>query len=50
MEPNAVECARLLTEKLTALAESGKSLNLQVWLQYFAFDTIALITVGPLPV
>ncbi|KIW16028.1 hypothetical protein PV08_06079 [Exophiala spinifera] len=46
MEPNAVECARLLAEKFTALAESRKPFNLQVWLQYFAFDTIALITLS----
>lgn len=49
MEPNAVECAQLLIEKFTSLAESGKPINLQVWLQYFAFDTIALITVGSHP-
>ncbi|KAJ9641627.1 hypothetical protein H2204_002689 [Knufia peltigerae] len=46
MEPNAVECAQLLIEKFTSLAESGKPINLQVWLQYFAFDTIALITLS----
>ncbi len=45
MEPNAVECAQLLVKKFAEFAEKGMPINLQVWLQYFAFDTIALITV-----
>ncbi|KAK5230816.1 hypothetical protein LTR47_007371 [Exophiala xenobiotica] len=46
MEPNAVECAQLLVKKFTSFAEKGMPINLQVWLQYFAFDTIALITLS----
>ncbi|KAK7892722.1 hypothetical protein LTR67_006959 [Exophiala xenobiotica] len=46
MEPNAVECAQLLVKKFADFAEKGMPINLQVWLQYFAFDTIALITLS----
>ncbi len=49
MEPNAVECAQLLVTKFAEFAEKGMPINLQVWLQYFAFDTIALITVNYSP-
>lgn len=45
MEPHAVQCAEILVRKFTDFAVTHASVNLQVWLQYFAFDTIALITV-----
>ncbi|KIV80341.1 hypothetical protein PV11_07847 [Exophiala sideris] len=46
MEPNAAECAQLLAKKFTDFAVKGTPFNLQVWFQYFAFDTIALITLS----
>ncbi|KAJ9608403.1 hypothetical protein H2200_007391 [Cladophialophora chaetospira] len=46
MEQNAIDCAKILVGKFTAFAEQRVSFNLQVWLQYFAFDTIALITLS----
>ncbi|KIW96446.1 uncharacterized protein Z519_03515 [Cladophialophora bantiana CBS 173.52] len=46
MEPNAVACADILVQKLTEFANSHVPINLQVWLQYYAFDTIALITLS----
>mgnify|MGYP002718735841 FL=1 len=46
MESCVVECSALLIQKLTGFAESGRPLNLQQWMQYYAFDVIGLITVG----
>lgn len=46
MEPHAVECAQLLVKRFNEFTETKSPINLQVWLQYYAFDTIALITVG----
>ncbi|KIX01993.1 uncharacterized protein Z518_07932 [Rhinocladiella mackenziei CBS 650.93] len=46
MEPYAVECAQILVKKFTEFAHSRSPINLQVWLQYYAFDTIALITLS----
>ncbi|ETI27659.1 hypothetical protein G647_00108 [Cladophialophora carrionii CBS 160.54] len=46
MEQNAIDCARILVDRFTGFAERHVSFNLQVWLQYFAFDTIALITLS----
>ncbi|EXJ63764.1 hypothetical protein A1O7_00099 [Cladophialophora yegresii CBS 114405] len=46
MEQNAIDCARILVERFTGFAERHASFNLQAWLQYFAFDTIALITLS----
>ena len=46
MEQSAVDCAKTLVEKFTGFAERYVYFNLQGWLQYFAFDTIALITLS----
>ena len=46
MEQNAVDCAKILVSRFTDFAERHTPINLQVWLQYFAFDTIALITLS----
>ncbi|KAJ5268638.1 hypothetical protein N7505_004396 [Penicillium chrysogenum] len=46
MESCVVECSALLIQKLTGFAESGRPLNLQQWMQYYAFDVIGLITVN----
>ncbi|KOS37959.1 hypothetical protein ACN38_g11242 [Penicillium nordicum] len=46
MESCVVECSTLLIQKLTEFAESGRPLNLQQWMQYYAFDVIGLITVN----
>ncbi|KAJ4509695.1 Pisatin demethylase [Exophiala dermatitidis] len=46
MEPQAVKCAQILVQRFTELAESHAPINLQVWLQYYAFDVIALITLN----
>ncbi|KAJ5265325.1 hypothetical protein N7524_006343 [Penicillium chrysogenum] len=46
MESCVVECSALLIQKLIGFAESGRPLNLQQWMQYYAFDVIGLITVN----
>ncbi|KAI1610627.1 cytochrome P450 oxidoreductase [Exophiala viscosa] len=46
MEPNVVDCAALLSQKFNDFAVNGTQFNLQVWFQYFAFDTIASITLS----
>lgn len=48
MEPHVVDCTKVLVLKLREFATSRRVINLQVWFQYFAFDTIALITVRTL--
>ena len=40
------ESTKALIKQFDALAETGANINLQLWLQYFAFDTISLITVS----
>ncbi|KIX05578.1 uncharacterized protein Z518_06450 [Rhinocladiella mackenziei CBS 650.93] len=40
------ESTRVLISKFKKHAQSAECINLQLWLQYFAFDTISLITLG----
>lgn len=46
MEPYVATCTDLLERKLKEFAMSGVAFNLQHWLQCYAFDVIALITVS----
>lgn len=46
MEPAVHECTKLLVENFKRLAESGESVNVQFWMQCYAFDLIGLITVS----
>ncbi|KAF2455785.1 cytochrome P450 [Lineolata rhizophorae] len=46
MEPAISECTDLLTERFLELAKSGAVVNMQHYLQCFAFDVIGLVTVG----
>jgi hypothetical protein len=41
------ESTRALLPQFKIFAQSHEPINLQLWLQYFAFDTISLITVRP---
>ncbi len=45
MESSVAITTKDLIEKFTELSQQHKVLNLQVWLQYYAFDTISQITV-----
>ncbi|KAL3485860.1 cytochrome P450 [Aspergillus germanicus] len=46
MEPCVAECTAALIDHLTEFARSGKSFNLQHWMQFYAFDVVGLITVN----
>lgn len=46
MEPEVEDCIKLYTQKLEHLAQSGAEMNLQFWMQYYAFDVISQITVS----
>ncbi|KAF2267775.1 cytochrome P450 [Lojkania enalia] len=46
MEPCVNECTILLTERFREFAHHGTTINLQHWLQCYAFDLIGLITVA----
>lgn len=45
MEPYVQECTQVFLDKLGSFARSGESINMQHWLQCYAFDVIGLITV-----
>ncbi|KAL5603879.1 hypothetical protein FOVSG1_006629 [Fusarium oxysporum f. sp. vasinfectum] len=45
-EPAARECVALITQRFHELADKGTVINLHYWLQMYAFDVIAQITVG----
>ena len=49
MEPAAHKCASLLVGKFSEIAGKGDVVNMQAWLQYYAFDVIGLITVRFFP-
>ncbi|KAM5354813.1 hypothetical protein ACJ41O_001459 [Fusarium nematophilum] len=46
MEPDVEDCIRLCVNRLEGMAKSGVSLDLQFWMQCYAFDVICQITVG----
>ena len=46
VENYASECSEILVAKFNKIAESGSVIDLQQWMQFFAFDVIAMITVG----
>lgn len=43
-EPFVDECTDIFSQRLTEIAQSGKSMDLGHWLQCYAFDVIACIT------
>jgi hypothetical protein len=45
-EPAARECVALITQRFHELADKGTVINLHYWLQMYAFDVIAQITVS----
>lgn len=45
-EPYVDQCIDLLHSHLDMAASAGSVMNLGRWLQFFAFDTVFLITVG----
>lgn len=45
MEPHVRQCTEAFVTRLAERTAMKIPLNLQVWLQYWAFDSIALITV-----
>jgi hypothetical protein len=46
MESYVSECTSVLFQRLSELAASGQTFNLQHWMQYYAFDVIGFITVS----
>ncbi|KAL3299904.1 cytochrome P450 oxidoreductase, partial [Colletotrichum asianum] len=46
MEPEVEDCIRQFVSRLTHLSKSGRILDLQFWMQCYAFDVISQITVG----
>jgi hypothetical protein len=45
-EPFVNNCSNLLIQRFQEIAASGKTINLQHWLQCYAFDVIGEITFG----
>ncbi|KAN0119335.1 cytochrome P450 [Hyaloscypha variabilis] len=45
-ESSVNECTSILAQRFSELAASGQTINFGHWLQYYAFDTISLITFG----
>ncbi|OTA56064.1 putative cytochrome P450 [Hypoxylon sp. EC38] len=45
-EPHVDHCVELFCGKLEKMASSKSSINLGNWLQFFAFDTVSMITFG----
>jgi hypothetical protein len=39
-------CTASILEKFSAFAKSSESIDLQQWLQFFAFDVVGYITVS----
>ncbi|KAH7347958.1 cytochrome P450 [Pyrenochaeta sp. MPI-SDFR-AT-0127] len=46
LEPFVDECIRLLFDRFTEIAREGKEIDLQFWMQCYAFDVIGYITLG----
>ncbi|KAK1856650.1 hypothetical protein CCHR01_00620 [Colletotrichum chrysophilum] len=46
MEPEVEDCIRQFVSRLTHLSKSGGILDLQFWMQCYAFDVISQITLG----
>ncbi|CVK96642.1 related to pisatin demethylase cytochrome P450 CYP57 [Fusarium mangiferae] len=44
MEPEVEDCIKTYKQKLESLAHSGMNMNLQFWMQCYAFDVISQIT------
>lgn len=47
-EPYVDKCIKLFHDKLIALSKEGRSIDMTVWFQYYAFDVIGEITVRSL--
>lgn len=47
MEAYVSECTSVLFQRLSELAASAQTFDLQHWMQYYAFDVIGSITVSP---
>lgn len=45
LEPFVTECAEHMVAKFESFAQTGVKVNMQTWLQCWAFDVIGLITV-----
>jgi hypothetical protein len=48
MESAVDECVDLLVDRMSELSRSGKSFDLQFWMQCYAFDVIGQITASTL--
>lgn len=46
-EPYVDHCVDLFYDRLQKFAAEGKIINLGNWMQFFAFDAVSMITVGP---
>lgn len=48
LESAVAETTTTMISRMSEMAQSDQVINLQMWLQFFAFDAIGTITVGVL--